>query len=78
MGRRYEYDIYLEENRDRYFMVNLEHQTKLRKRPSRSRPRDPVESALLDRLAVDSWNRAVSTGELEILGPRRYRLNVRV
>lgn len=74
MVRRYEYDGYVEENKARYLRACLGHLSERGRRPVRSRPRDPVESALLDRLALDAWHRAITTGELEILGPRRYRL----
>ena len=76
MNRRYEYDRYVQENKARYLRAYLERESQLSRRAVRSRPRDPVESALLDRLALESWRRAGATGELEILGPRRFCLRV--
>ncbi len=42
----------------------------------RRRPRSPEESEILTRLGQARLTRAVSTGELVVLGPRRYRLRV--
>lgn len=76
MNRRYEYDRYVQENQERLTKVHLESLARRSQRAVRTRPRDPVERELLDRLAIDNWRRAIETGELEILGPRRFRLHV--
>lgn len=45
-------------------------------RSVRRRPRSPEESAILTLLAKARLERALSSGELVRLGPRRYRLRV--
>lgn len=47
-----------------------------RPRNARRRPRDPEESAILTLLAKARLARALATGELVKLGPRRYQLRV--
>lgn len=42
----------------------------------RTRPRDPAEIKLLDQLAYDAWHGAIERGDLERVGPRRYRVRV--
>lgn len=76
MNRRYEYDSYIQENKARYLRAYLEYQVERGRKAVRTRPRDPIERSLLDRMAVEAWRRAIATGELEVLGPRRYRLRV--
>ena len=43
----------------------------------RRRPRTQEEQKALLRLSQAMWNNLVRSGRLEILGPRRYRLNAR-
>ncbi|MDO7786912.1 hypothetical protein [Desulforamulus aquiferis] len=40
----------------------------------RRRPRDQGEAEILVRLAVVSWDRAISSGKLQKKGERRYSL----
>jgi len=42
----------------------------------RQRPRDPEEELLLLRVALHRRRAWIDEGKLEILGPRRYRLNL--
>ncbi len=42
----------------------------------RRRPRSPEECEILTRLARARLARALSSGELVVVGPRRYRLRV--
>jgi hypothetical protein len=46
------------------------------KRMPRTRPRDPEEEQVLNRLAHLRWNRWLQNGTLVILAPRRWRLNL--
>lgn len=39
------------------------------------RPRDPQEEEVLTELDILRWKKALESGLLEKLGPRRYRLN---
>jgi len=39
------------------------------------RPRDPQEEEVLAQLDILPWQKALASGKLEKLGPRKYRLN---
>ena len=43
----------------------------------RRRPRTPEEEQALTRFSQAVWQHWLRTGRLEILGPRKYRLNPR-
>jgi hypothetical protein len=45
------------------------------RRLPRRRPRDPREEELLTHLDLLRWQKALASGLLQKLGPRRYRLN---
>lgn len=78
--KRYEFDTFLKENegRLREIWLNDERYTDAADdpRPVRRRPRLTEEADVLTLLAQARLERALQTGELEILGPRRYRLHV--
>lgn len=77
VSRRFEYNRYVRENRAAYREAWFRWQSDSdSRRAVRTRPRDPQEIALLDRLAYDSWHGALERGDLEQLGPRRYRVRV--
>ena len=45
-------------------------------RATGKRPRDPEKERILSALDIARWQRWIGTGRIEVLGPRRYRLNV--
>ena len=79
-GRSYDYEAFRRDNRDKLSKLWLEQgayrATCSSPRPVRRRPRDPVEIEVLTHLAKVRLEQALATGELVILGPRRYRLRV--
>jgi len=46
------------------------------RRGPRQRPRDPEEELLLLKMALCRRRAWIDEGRLEVLGPRRYRLNL--
>lgn len=77
MKRTLNYHEYVQENRQAFQEAWFRWQQEMGPcRPVRTRPRDPHEIALLDRLAQDNWHGALQRGDLVKLGPRRYRLRV--
>lgn len=56
--------------------VYIRSAARLSRRLTRTKPRSEAEQRLLTRQVVRLCDRAVESGRLEILGPRRYRLNV--
>lgn len=75
--KRYEYDSYKASNETRFARAWIAASDRSGRRAVRSRPRSPEETRLLDRLAIDAWQGAIRSGELEIVAPRRYRIHVR-
>ena len=70
--RRISYDDYLRKNKARYTITRLRLKGR---RGARRRRRDEKEREILlkmDRARGEHW---IKEGKLEILGPRRYRLN---
>lgn len=43
-----------------------------RVRTYRRRPRDPAEQAILDRLCMNSWKKALATGKVRILNRNEW------
>ncbi|MGI6129843.1 MAG: hypothetical protein ACOYEO_07115 [bacterium] len=68
-------DEYIRQVRPRARRINLAAAAALPQRLPRRRPRDPEEESILTRLAIFSWNRAIESGLLEQIEPRRYKLN---
>ena len=70
--KRVKYDDFIREKKARYQALFFQLE---RKRAPRRRPRDEKEREILlnmDRARRERW---IKEGRLEILGPRRYRLN---
>lgn len=77
VDRVFDYKQYVAENHKRFQGAWMGWQADTQSPlPVRTRPRDPHEIALLDKLAHDNWNRALQNGTLKQVGPRRYRLHV--
>lgn len=77
MSRQFKYEQYVREHREAFQAAWFHWQAEVEsRRLVRRKPRSPHEIALLDRLAYDSWHRALERGDLEELGPRRYRVRV--
>lgn len=76
MVRRYDYDSYATENRERFLKSWIRSEQGRARRLVRTRPRAETETKLLDRLARDSWEKALESGELVRLTGRRFRLRV--
>ncbi len=71
--RRINYNDYLRENKAKYTITRLRLKGR---RGARRRRRDEKEREILlkmDRARRERW---IKEGRLEILGPRRYRLNL--
>lgn len=68
-------DEYISQVRPRARRINLAAAAALPQRLPGRRPRDPEEERVLTHLAISSWNRALRSGLLEQIGPRRYKLS---
>jgi hypothetical protein len=72
--RRIDYDSYLKELRTKSLHSYLD-LAALGGRRLRTKPRDPKEAEVLRLLDRKRWERALASGRLEKIGPRRYRWN---
>lgn len=74
--RVFDFDKYIKDNRSRFFdnMARLEIETT--SRLVRERPRDPLKERLLCRLDNDRRRKMINSGELQRLGPRKWRLKI--
>ena len=71
--RRLDYDIYRRDRGPELFRRRIEIENRRSGRSPRSRPRDGVEERILSRLIRSRYERLLSTGELERIGPRKWR-----
>ena len=67
------YDEYRRQNQGRYLRCLADLDEKYRGRTARQRPRDPEEERLLLQLDLARRDRLIASGELQQLGPRRWR-----
>ena len=71
--RRVDYDSYRRDRGPELFRGRIEVESRRSGRSPRPRPRDGVEERILSRLIRSRYERLLSTGELERIGPRVWR-----
>ncbi|NPV52951.1 MAG: hypothetical protein HPY71_05455 [Firmicutes bacterium] len=75
--KRIDFDDFVKQNRTEFrrfcLKTRIAHEEP---RSFRRRPRDPEESDILTYLVKARWERALSSGEIIRVGPRRYRIDV--
>ena len=75
--KRIRYDDYLSQNKDRMWAARMEtlRRYPAGQRPVSRKPRDPDEERILIQMDLQRRERMIQSGELEQLGPRRWRWN---
>ena len=72
--RKLNYDEYIEKMRKRSLRLRMASDA-CRDKPLHSgKARDPEENVVLFLLDYNRWQKALASGEIEKLGPRRYRM----
>ncbi len=71
-----DYDRWVQAIRPEARAAQLQAATRRTLRAVRRRPRHPEEVAVLTELVKARWRRALATGDVEELGPRRFRIRV--
>ena len=72
--RKLNYDEYIEKMRKRSLRLYVANDARRDKLLRSGKARDPEENVVLFLLDYNRWQKALASGEIEKLGPRRYRM----
>ena len=72
--RKLNYDEYIEKMRKRSLRLYVANDARRDKLLRSGKARDPEENVVLFLLDHNRWQKALASGEIEKLGPRRYRM----
>jgi hypothetical protein len=73
--RKVNYDRHIENLRVKSLHLYTQWATSVNRLTHTNKPRDPEEDIILFFLDYQRWQKALSTGLIEKIGPRRYRWN---
>ncbi len=72
--RKINYDEYVEKMRKKSIHLRMASDARVGKPLRSGKARDPEENVVLFLLDYNRWQKALASGEIEKLGPRRYRM----